>query len=270
MCPHAGGNGKPVEGLQKGATFRGYWIYIWAPSPVKAQGPEASSPSLSHSAHGYGVPRPTDQEMVETEAGQAQMPGEGSPGSPSHPWPSEVQIPRVCLPQTPLTPLPAWSPLRTAPPPPRESPTCAVSQGRGENRSAGAGLGEQPAPRPPAPDSHPPRRAPSPKAPLGPIPRRRFLLVPSRPSPTSPAAAAPSPWLRGLRRLAELGVGIAPGGAGGWAPRLPTELGSFKIRSRLRTADSRPAYLRASLKDTLDGNNRFAPSKGATRRPLKH
>lgn len=185
MCPHAGGNGKPVEGLQKGATFRGYWIYIWAPSPVKAQGPEASSPSRSHSAHGYGVPRPTDQEMVETEAGQAQMPGEGSPGSPSHPWPSEVQIPRVCLPQRPLTPLPAWSPLRTAPPP-RESPTCAVSQGRGENRSAGAGLGEQPAPRPPAPDSHPPRRAPSPKAPLGPIPRRRFLLVPSPPLPHLP------------------------------------------------------------------------------------
>ncbi|CAK7289347.1 hypothetical protein VULLAG_LOCUS424 [Vulpes lagopus] len=74
--------------------------------PSESRGPEASSPSLSNSAHGYGVPRPTDQEMVEMEAGQGQMPGEGSPGPPSHRWPSEGQIPRVCLLQTPLTPSP--------------------------------------------------------------------------------------------------------------------------------------------------------------------
>lgn len=60
-CLYAGGDRKPVKGLEKGVTFRGYWIYIWAPSPVKATGPEASSPSLLSSANGYGIPRLTDQ-----------------------------------------------------------------------------------------------------------------------------------------------------------------------------------------------------------------
>lgn len=109
-CLYAGGDGKPVKEPEKGVTFRGYWIYIWAPSPVKATGPEASSPSLLSSASGYGIPRLTDQEMLVLEAGGDQCQESGPSVSPSRPWPSEVQVPPVCLLQMLLTPSPLGAP----------------------------------------------------------------------------------------------------------------------------------------------------------------
>ena len=47
--------------------------------PSESPGPRGLFSPLSNSAHGYGVPRPTDQEMVGMEAGQGQMPGEWVP-----------------------------------------------------------------------------------------------------------------------------------------------------------------------------------------------
>ena len=138
-------------------------------------------------------------------------------------------------------PSPRGAPERRPPPRPA-SPHLLGEPGRGENASSAARPGGA-ASRPRLPPSPP---GPKPQGTPGAHPPRGFLLVPARPSP-----AAPSPWLRGLGCLGSwgwggsLGAGRAPG-----LPSLPLELGSFKIRSRLHTADSRPAYLGASLRDT--------------------
>lgn len=100
---YAGGDWKSVKGLEKGVNFGGYWIYIWAPSPVQAVGPEASSPSLSSTASGYGISRLKNQEMVELEADRDRCPESGPSVFPSQSPPSEVQVPQACLLQMLLT-----------------------------------------------------------------------------------------------------------------------------------------------------------------------
>lgn len=75
-------------------------------------------------------------------------------------------------------PSPRGAPERRPPPAPRV-PTCSGSPEEVRTRAARPGPGE----RPPAPDCHPPRRAPSPKAPLGPIPRGGSSWFPPAPPP---------------------------------------------------------------------------------------
>lgn len=48
----AGGDEKPLKGVEQRGTFREHWRETGAPSPGKAMGPEAPLPSLSSSVEG--------------------------------------------------------------------------------------------------------------------------------------------------------------------------------------------------------------------------
>lgn len=61
----AGGDEKPLKGVEQRGTFREHWRETGAPSPGKAMGPEAPLPSLSSSVEGTPLGSAIRRDVVE-------------------------------------------------------------------------------------------------------------------------------------------------------------------------------------------------------------